>query len=67
LSAGAKYKNVLNDKYSKVHYSNNNAYTKDDIKHDFNVYYAIKIILDKFEFRLALAVCSIIGLVVSML
>lgn len=46
----AKFKDSLNKKYSLVNY-NNREYTKDDIKHDFNVYYAIKIILDKYGFK----------------
>ena len=46
-----KLKKAINEKYSKIHYSNR-PYSKDDIVRDFNIYYAVKIILDKFDYKM---------------
>lgn len=44
-----KYKDIIEKKYSKNYSCDNNPYTKECLLEDFNVYFAIKIILDKFN------------------
>lgn len=47
----AKYKNDINRYYSDRYYDKRNPYKFDCIKRDFNVYYAIKILLRKFNLQ----------------
>lgn len=47
----AKYKNDINKSYSDKYYNDANPYTFDCIERDFNVYYAIKLIIRKFKLQ----------------